>query len=274
MRNYLVTVVACGLFLACERRASHDECGDQTVQPVSTSETLLRGFPLLPVAEKERWARLQEAEAVRPATEESRAQVEALATELRQLHPFSSDSEGFELGGIRYNIASGSFRLPVRVCYPNEGDERHPGELEVLLCTEQGRTHETLFVTSVRPLHLELLLHLAGYRKGEDASRFTIRIVPAAGMSIAVRDMVRREDGREWLGPIEWDFSGSGFEDLYAPDLSGDFAIFWHAHDSVLRVANEEIGAGLVKLKPVRHAELANGDRVEFELVPTAKATR
>jgi hypothetical protein len=272
VKAWLMPMMACGLFLACDRHASRDEGTARSPEAVPASEMLLREFPLLPVAEKKRWARLQEAEAVRPVTNESREQVDELVEELRRLHPFSSDAAGFELGGIRYDATGRTFRLPARVCYPDEGDERHPGELEVMLCTERGRVHETLFVTEVRPLHLELLLHLAGYRKG--VSRFTARIVPASGEPVAVREMVRRMDGREWTGPVEWEFSGSGFDDLYAPDLSGDFAIFWHAHDSVLRVADEEIGAGMVKLKPVRHPALANGDSVALEFTAVAREPR
>ncbi|MCH7227384.1 hypothetical protein [Haloferula sp. A504] len=44
----------------------------------------------------------------------------------------------------------------------------------------------------------------------------------SSGESIPVRELIRRMDGREWSGPLEWEFSGSDFDDLYAPYLSGD----------------------------------------------------
>lgn len=263
MSRGLVPLLAACLLGACERRAA-DPGGPPEGVERPASEVLLEEFPLLPMAEPRRWSRLREAEEVAPATDESRETIEVLTAELRRLHPFSSDADGFELGAIRYDTASATFRLPARVRYPDEGDERHPGELEVLACGEQGRVHETLFVADVRPLHLELLLHLAGYRKGE--GRFMVRAVTSSGDVIAVRELVRRLDGREWPGPIEWEFSGSEFGDPYAPDLSGDLAIFWHAHDSVLRVADEEIGSGQLKLRAIRHPDLPNGSPVTVEM--------
>ncbi len=105
------------------------------------------------MVESRRWSRLREAEAVQPSTEESRGRAEALADELRRLHPFSSDPAGLRLGGVVYDRDHATFRSAARARYPDEGDERHPGELEVLVCGEQGRVHETLFVAEVRPLH-------------------------------------------------------------------------------------------------------------------------
>lgn len=263
MKGWLKVMLVGGLLVSCERS---DPPAEFEAPPVSASETLLQEFPLLPMAEPRRWARLLEAEAEQPLTEDSRAKVDECVRELRRLHPFSSDERGMELGGIRYESETATFRLPARVRYPDEGDERHPGELELLLCSRQGRVHETLFESELRPLHLELLLHLAGYQKGADPSTFTIRVVAPSGESIAVRDLVKRMDGREWPGPLQWEFSGSDFDDPYAPDLSGDFAIFWHAHDSVLRIRDEAIGSGELKLRALPHAALPNGSEVVLEI--------
>ena len=262
-------MTACVL-LSCGER-SKPSGGSESTAP-AVSEALLREFPLLPMAEPQRWSRLLEAEAERPATEESRERVESLAEELRRLHPFSTDDEGMELGGIRFDAESATFRRPARVRYPDEGDERHPGELELLLCSGQGRVHETLFECDLRPLHLELLLHLAGYRKESEPATFGIRVVAPLGESIPVRELVRRMDAREWSGRLEWEFSGSKFGDLYAPDLSGDFAIFWHAHDSVLRVRDEAIGTGELKLRAIRHPALPNGSEVVLEMKATGRS--
>lgn len=260
-------VAACVVLCACDGGDAPADPAEPEAGKCQSSEVLLEEFPLLPMAEPRRWSKLLEAEAEQPVTEESRKRVEAQVAELRKLHPFSSDAEGLELGGIRYDYSSATIRLPAVVRYPDEGDERHPGELELLLCSEQGRMHETLFVSDLRPLHLELLLHLAGHRKGPGGSRFTIRILPPSGEPVAVRELVRRMDGRPWSGPLEWEFSGSAFDELYAPDLSGDFAIFWHAHDSVLRIRDGEIASGELKLRARRHPALPNGSGVTLEIV-------
>lgn len=107
-----------------------------------------------------------------------------------------------------------------------------------------------------------------------------LAVAPASGREAANKEIASltkklrnrhpfKADGEETMErPILWEFSGSDFKDLYSPDLSGDIAIFWHAHDSVLRVDHEGIASGVVKLEPVPHPELKNGDQVVVELVP------
>lgn len=77
--------------------------------------------------------------------------------------------------------------------------------------------------------------------------------------------------GEPLPSPLSWKFSGSDFKELYPPDLSGDFAIFWHSHDSVLRIKHDGIASGTVKLEPVPHPGLKNGDAVRLELVPVGR---
>jgi hypothetical protein len=231
---------------------------------------LVTHFPLFPIIEKSLWNQLLEAEGKLATVPESgreaaSKEVVGLAEKLRSRHPFKAEGGRLELGGIVYDKAERRFSLPAQVEYPDPGDERHPGEVELLLCTEAGRLHETLFVTDARPLHLELLLHLSGHAKG---SRFRIEVVVADGTRIPVDSLVRATGGEVLESPLLWEFSGSDYKDLYSPDLSGDFAIFWHAHDSVLRVAHDGIGSGVTKLEAVPHPMLENGDPVLLELLP------
>ena len=137
----------------------------------------------------------------------------------------------------------------------------------MLLCTETGRSHETLFITEARPLHLELLLHLCGYAKGAEGSRFHIDVVTRDGIRIPVHSLFRAKAAEGLPEPLPWEFSGSDYRGIYSPDLSGDFVIFWHAHDSVLRVAHDGIASGEVKLEAMPHPALKNGDPVVLELI-------
>lgn len=259
------------LFLAaCKER------NPQTPEAVvlTGSKELAANFPLLPMIEKTLWQQLLEAESKQLAAEPSAraaadSEVAKLADKLRKRHPFKADGTRLELGGIVCDKTQRRFTLPARVRYPDPGDERHPGELELLLCTEGGRTHETLFVTDARPLHLELLLHLAGHVKGKD--RFRIDVLTSKGTGIPMDTLIRTKGGETLERPLLWEFSGSDYNNLYTPDLSGDFAIFWHAHDSVLRVAHEGIASGVVKLEAVPHPGLKNGDAVVLELIPVAR---
>lgn len=245
------------------------------VAPAASRE-LAEYFPLLPMIEKSLWAQLLDAEAKKasePASvrEAIHQEITRLAEKLRNKHPFKVNGERMELGGIVFDKKQGRISVPARVEYPDPGDERHPGEVELLLCTEGGRLHETLFLTDARPLHLELLLHLAGNAKGAQGTRFHIDILTKSGTRIPVDALVRAIDGDAFERPLLWEFSGSDYNDLYAPDLSGDFAIFWHAHDSVLRVAHEGIATGVVKLAPMPHPELKDGEAVVLELMPVVR---
>jgi len=241
----------------------HEEAGtpcEAQKNPPPPSQELAANFPLFPIIEKTLWNQLLEAE-----READTKEVERLASLLRTRHPFKAGEASMELGGIVHDRVTRRLRIPAKVEYPKPGDERHPGEVELLLCTEAGRLHETLFVTDARPLHLELLLHLSGHAKG---SRFRIEVVTDDDARIPVDALIRATGGELLEIPLLWEFSGSDYKDLYSPDLSGDFAIYWHAHDSVLRVVHEGIATGVVKLAPLPHPKLKNGDPVVLELVP------
>jgi hypothetical protein len=270
MRPALLALTIPPLLSCCKPRDTPTTAlaENQPTTPAASRE-LLDNFPLLPMVEKSLWSQLLEAEgklAASPtsAREEASKEVIRITDKLWARHPFKAEDGRLELGGIMYDKANGRFSLPAQVEYPDPGDERHPGEVEMLLCTEGGRRHETLFVCKARPLHLELLMHLAGHAKG---SRFRIEVLTNDGTRIPVDSLVRATGGEALESPLLWEFSGSGYRDLYSPDLSGDFAIFWHAHDSVLRVAHEEIASGVVKLAPVPHPGLKNDDPVVLEMV-------
>jgi hypothetical protein len=258
VRHSLLTLTTLLALASCDtRRQSTEEHQPEAIPP--PSQELAADFPLFPAIEKNLWQQLLEAE-----REANTKEAERLATLLRTRHPFKSGDESIELGGIIYGRKTRRLRIPAKVEFPNSADNRHPGEVELLLCTTAGRLHETLFFTDVRPLHLELLLHLTGHAKG---SRFQITAVTTDGTRIPVDALVATTNGGSLDVPLLWEFSGSDFTDVYGPDLSGDLAIFWHAHDSVLRIAHQGIAAGEVKLEAVPHPALKNGQAVVLELV-------
>jgi hypothetical protein len=269
MRSSSVFLTGLLLLAACKQEEP------ETSAPAA-SRKLAGYFPLLPVVEKSLWSQLLAAEEKlisSPATDRDavKKEIAQLTEKMRSRHPFQVEGDRLELGGIVCNRAQGRFSVPARVEYPDPGDGRHPGEVELLLCTMGGRLHETLFVTAARPLHLELLLHLSGHTKGEKGSHFRIDILTAEGTRIPVDSLIRASDDEPLPSPLSWKFSGSDFNDLYPPDLSGDFAIFWHAHDAVLRIKHDGIASGAVKLEPVPHPGLKNGDPVTLELVPIGR---
>ena len=265
MKPALIHLTAILALASCNPPGEEESARPQHTPPTPSHE-LAANFPLLPVIEKTLWAELLAAEAQQATAPGSATpEVERIAALLRSRHPFTTDGQSITLGGITYHRTTKRLRIPAKVEFPNASDDRHPNEVELLLCTPLGRLHETLFVAEVRPLHLELLLHLAGHPKG---TRFRIEAITEDGTRTPVESLIRPIDGGTLDGPLPWEFSGSDFQDLYSPDLSGDLAIFWHVHDSVLRVAHEGIATGEVKLKPAPHPPLKNGSPVTLELIP------
>jgi len=275
MRFLLSALTGVLLLSSCKQAEKADGApAEQAPDVLAASEELSGNFPLLPMIEATLWKQLLAAESRLHAATESdheaaQGEVDRLGEKLRRLHPYEQTPDRVKLGEITFDKTRKCFSLPAQVSYPDPGDERHPGEVELLLCTEGGRRHETLFVSRARPLHLELLLHLAGHGKGSNGSRFRMDVITQHGARIAVHELIRSSEPVEH--PLVWEFSGSDYQDLYSPDLSGDMAIFWHAHDSVLRVLHPGIASGVVKLSPVPHPQLKNGDLVTLEIVPIGK---
>ena len=272
MRFLLPAFTGVLLLFSCKQTEKVDGAPAEQAREVSmASEQLSGNFPLLPMIEATLWKQLLAAESRLHGTsgvdhDAAQGEVDRLVKKLRRLHPYEQKPDRVKLGEITFDKTRKCFSLPAQVSYPDPGDERHPGEVELLLCTEGGRRHETLFVSRARPLHLELLLHLAGYGKGPSGSRFRMDVITRDGARIAVHDLIRSSEPVDH--PLVWEFSGSDYTDLYSPDLSGDIAIFWHAHDSVLRLSHPGIGSGVVKLSPKPHPQLKNGDMVTLEIVP------
>jgi len=65
----------------------------------------------------------------------------------------------YEVGGIRVDAASREIRFPARV-------NMNEGLIEVVVCAEGGKLHESILVTSIKPIHLHVALLLLGLEPG------------------------------------------------------------------------------------------------------------
>lgn len=72
----------------------------------------------------------------------SEVRVAEIISWLEKEHPFLDEEDRMILGGIVFQKSSRHVIIPARVKYPDVGDNRHPGELELILCSNTGRTHE------------------------------------------------------------------------------------------------------------------------------------
>ena len=242
---------------------------------VLLSDQLIHDFPLLPLIEKRLWQTLLDQEkqaADSSATDEDRQQAEQqiqrLSEQLQSLHPFSQNKNTITLGQISYHRESGRIEFMARV---NNLETQRKGDqegIEVIVCTPNGRTHESLFVSDVRPLHLEILLHLAGYSKLENASQFQILISIPTHDLIRVDELLVAQHGSTLPPSMLWEFSGSSFKNLYQPDLTGDLIISWHAHDSALISHDPKIASHETRLLATPHPALKPDMVVKIILAP------
>lgn len=233
------------------------------IAEIPRSQQLIENFPLFPLVEKRLWRDLLAAEENADV-----AKLEKIAEKLKQRHPFQADQDKITLGGIIYDKKSRTITIPAEVHYPSEQDPRYPDELELVLCSEKGRTHETLFISEAQPLHLELLMHLAGFAKEPVMSLFSLSISLPDGESIPIEKLIAPLEKDELPAEMIWEFSGSDFNDFYSPDQTGDFIILWHAHPSVLRLRHAKIGSGQIKLRAKKHPKLSQGIKVNLQLHP------
>ncbi len=126
---------------------------------------------------------------------------------------------------------------------------------EVLVCTDRGRIHETIFVSEIRPFHFQTLLHALG---AENGARVPTEKFPKQGDFLRVHVEWKMADGKTMREPIEyfmkdeagkklkveprWVFVGSGMhKGSFIADWSGDVIVNYSVADSIVDCAEEDI---------------------------------
>lgn len=274
MKRLIVLFISCLLVVSCRDAKKHDSAPPPT-KPSLRSQEIGTAFPLLPLVEKQLWQELLSAETVAhdpQSNEQQRTEAVTLSNQiadrLEKKYPFRADDDGISLGAIRYHKASQTIEIPAVVHFPVAGSTEHPNELELVLCSETGRTHETLFVTKAKPLHLELLLHLTGFKKTSPMSLFRMAVLVPNHDPIPIEELIAPAANDTLPEEMVWEFSGSDFDDLYSPDQTGDFMILWNAHAAVLRIQQEKIASGEIKLMAKQHPLLPRDREVILLLTP------
>lgn len=220
------------LFLACALHA-----GELPVLKLS-SKLMQEHNPLLPKLEPELWKKLLAAEErLKNKTEAAQKEFLELAAKLTALHKLEKKEDEFILGGIIWNRKNNTISIPAKLKSPNPGMP-----LEVLLCQKKGRVHETLFVSDTRPLHLEVLLHMADFKRG---SLFEMTVEGSGGAKNIEEFLSWKGKGRE---AVLWKFTGSEFGKEYIPDNAGEHIIVWSRHEAVLSIANNDFSSLKVPL--------------------------
>lgn len=87
-----------------------------------------------------------------PATVDAAKQLTEAQQRLKKV-----SATAYDLDGIRINAATREVRFPAKVCL-----KRAP--IEYMLTTDTGKTHETVFTTTIRPTAIQVALLLANYQ--------------------------------------------------------------------------------------------------------------
>lgn len=235
---------------------------EETIPLKLSSKLMLQKNPLLPSLEKNLWSELLKAEQKLLAGDDSaRIKFIDLAQRITRLHPFQEDKSTATLGGISWLKKENIIELDAQVTSPANDDY-----IELILCNKNGRSHESLLISECRPLHLEILLHFAGFNK-EVPTSFKLYIA-LPGKEIPVEDFLNF--GKETFPKgIYWDFIGSPYvPGNYKPDLNGDHILLWNRHDAILQCSNKEIHSGTAKVLLLRDKALPDGTLVKLRMKP------
>lgn len=168
------------------------------------------------------------------------ASAPAAAGEPAPLHPLKklSDHE-YQLGSIVIDKARHEIRFPAAV---NMND----GLVELLLCTKYGKTHESVFVTRAKPIHIQTALLLLGARAGRmryepdadrvpEGDRFAILVRVGDQPARRAEDFVWHDKHGRPMAKTDWTFTGSKIaEGQFAADVDGSIVATFYDPRAIL----------------------------------------
>ncbi len=157
----------------------------------------------------------------------------------------------FRLGDIVIDKNTDSVRFPAKV-------NMNEGLLELLLCAPYGKTHESLFVTEVDAVYLNLALIMIGCEKGKVRVKHQGEDVIPDGTLLTIEVAYKDEDGNkeeviraeDWVynkkagRPMlhtNWVYTGSFIADgEYMAKLTGTYIVTFHDSFTIIDLPLEE----------------------------------
>ncbi|HRR06662.1 MAG TPA: YdjY domain-containing protein, partial [Victivallales bacterium] len=125
--------------------------------------------------------------------------------------------EVLEDGNIKIGLAKID-RKKMEISFPAEVNLK-AGEIEVLICIPGGRAHESLLITNLEPLDLQIALLLIGAENGlrtpgghiQQGTLLKIEVEPEGGKRIPVEKWIREIKTGKERQLSDWVFVGSNF---------------------------------------------------------------
>lgn len=139
----------------------------------------------------------------------------------------------YQIGAVVIDKAKQEIRVP---CQVNMTD----GLVELLLCTHDGKTHESVFTTAAKPLHIQTALLLLGARAGKcpgepgaasvpEGDRFVISVQSHGKPQQRAEHCVWNDKAHRPMTPTGWVFTGSKIiEGQFAADAGGSIVATYY----------------------------------------------
>jgi len=199
---------------------------------------------------------------------------------VRKLGPHS-----FAIGLVRLDSAVREIRFPAKV-------NMNEGLIEVVVCTEQGKLHESILVSPIAPIHLHMALLMLGLEPGRNPGWYVSpdpalrepdwNAPPGACVDVFVRwetpegvrevraeELLKDERSGQPMSRTSWVFVGSNVskQGVYAADTLGSIVTNYHDRTAVL---DNPLDTGQVDDFTFARTELipGAGTPVEVRLVP------
>ena len=174
----------------------------------------------------------------------------------------------YRLGEIEFDAKTREIRFPVTV------NQREGGPIEYLLVHENGKVHESILVTSISPLHLQVVMKLLRYQagNGDVFNRFlapealekeggkeadrgeTVSFVfePEGGKALPVYELVIDGERAEAMAPGGWIYTGSAVEEgSFMAEAEGSIIAIYLDHLAMFNMTRD--GADLDERWGARH---------------------
>ena len=135
----------------------------------------------------------------------------------------------YQIGLVAVDRAKREARIPAKV-------NMTEGLVELLICTSFGKTHESVFVTEAKPIHIQTALLLLGARAGKAGAaskppgdRFEILVAEEGKAPSHGERFVWHEKGKRPMARTAWVFTGSRIrEGQFMADIDGSIVATYH----------------------------------------------
>lgn len=110
------------------------------------------------------------------------------------------DATRYQLGAIEINSKKRTVTFPAKV-------EQNEVLLEYLVVTPQGKVHESLFITEIDPLELNIAMKLLGFQESKELIQVLDENYESTGVYFKAKDALVKQLSRLSI-TVQWDIDG------------------------------------------------------------------